>query len=467
MSPVKVPRDGLKVNCVYEPCAPKDPQVLRAVEIQLTPQAYKALLPKGRQGTLEVLLNKLPSFIFGDTKGPVFKVRCGDNIFHYHKPTGTVDLALAARADLKVAAKLPEQPSTVDDEDPAVKALQESTRRFEQEKVDRGNALVQGAKYEPIDGLDAQRKRPRGGAPRVVKKAQPKRTELGALLKKEHHRKGLFSGHQKGRPTETTTSLPVSPAMLPATSVPTTPYHPSPSANPVRTAEMIKNDCIKKVLLHVLAVRPVSEAYLLSKIRCTADELHPHLQKWARVHKPDQTKFELIDRGYKELDVGAFRYPDQDERQLVIERAIYAFDRLRFERDHWLWQMLLPAKERTRGKHAKCLTRLNLNLTPEERAKAIREAGTPDNRATPVSGSDKSDNEKKRKLDPADSAASGRSQSQGPIKKAKLSEKEAHSKSVLSKTKTKAAQSLKPKTTPAPQAKPVKDDDAEMKKTGA
>ena len=279
-----------------------------------------------------------------------------------------------------------------------------------------------------------------------------------AFLK--NHRKGLFGG--VGRGAGTTTSLPVSPAMQATRSVPGTPAEGTPLVRVEQTPEVIKKAAVKTALFHLLAPRPATEGELLAALKCDGELLRELLERWGRRAKGAPSKYELIDRAYKELDLFSFPYADRDDRRAAHDLAVRAFDRMRVQVDDPLWEQLVPKAERGQGK-GRGLSRLNFN-----RAGTALGSGTPQPRATPTLGPQAGENERKRRLDPADAAAAGRSQSQGPIKKQKVSEKEAQSKRIFSKSTTKLAQtahSAKPKDKPTPPVKEQsKADEAEMKR---
>ncbi|KAI9823541.1 MAG: hypothetical protein M1826_007697 [Phylliscum demangeonii] len=109
--------------------------------------------------------------------------------------------------------------------------------------------------------------------------------------------------------------------------------------------------------IHLLAVRPATKAYLMQKLCISAGECAELLEKTAREHMvPGQ--WTLAPRGYKELDVWRFPYRTAASRQLAVEQAILAYDRLRLSTHDELWQRLLPAAERGQGR---ILSRLNLH----------------------------------------------------------------------------------------------------------
>lgn len=101
------------------------------------------------------------------------------------------------------------------------------------------------------------------------------------------------------------------------------------------------------VLLHLLAVTPTDEAVLAATTNISKVELLTILPKIATLQKGTWT---LKDRAYKDVTVWKFKYTKSSDREAAIEGAIRAYDRLRLGKDDRLWQMLLPEKERNKGR---------------------------------------------------------------------------------------------------------------------
>ena len=194
-------------------------------------------------------------------------------------------------------------------------------------------------------------------------------------------------------------------------------------------------------IIHLLAVRPVSTKFLAQKICCSQQECLDVLQKVGREHRLDSSKWDLSDKSFKELDIWKFAYPQEEDRQFAIDRAISAFDRLRLSREDKLWQTLLPKGERGQGK---VLSKLNLHAGP------IPMSGTPRIQLQPTDDSNlaehetSNDSDRKDRLAPSDAEAASRSN----LPKKKVSEKEAQSKRLLSKNPRKVANILKTKESP-------------------
>ena len=205
--------------------------------------------------------------------------------------------------------------------------------------------------------------------------------------------------------------------------------------------------------MHLLAIRPVSEKFLGQKTRCSPEECLEVLHKVGKPWRLDSSKWELSDRGYKDLDLWKFSYPSQDDRQMAIDNAIKAFDRMRLSRANELWQLLLPKEERGMGK---ILSKLNLHEGP------IQKSSTPrihvqqheDGIASGYGTGNESDS-RRGGLVPSGGEDMVRSKSHESIKKTKVSEKEAQSKRLLSKNPRRATQASKAKETKAAPKKDV------------
>lgn len=210
---------------------------------------------------------------------------------------------------------------------------------------------------------------------------------------------------------------------------------PPTSQSLVNDAKTVKLQAIRTPLIHLLAVRPVSEKFLSSTIGCTQQECLEILQKIGRPYTLDSSKWDLSDKGFKDLDIWKFPYPTLEDRHFAVDRAIKAFDRQRLGRNEPLWQMLLPRNERGQGK---VLSKLQLitgftqhvappriNVQPTGHAK--REG------ASPGYGSDRND-----RLGPAGAPSRAPSKSQEAVKGTKMNQKDA-----LSKRLPKASQAVK------------------------
>lgn len=160
------------------------------------------------------------------------------------------------------------------------------------------------------------------------------------------------------------------------------------------------------------------------------------LNKVGQKHYLDQAKWNLTDKSYKELDVWAFPYPSEFERQFAIDRAVAAFDRMRISREEHVWQMLLPKDERGKGK---ILSKLNLHSGPLAKSTTPRINVQATDDSTQGGHETGNDSDKKDRLGPNDAHPMARSKSQDQITKKKISEREAQSKRLLKNPKKTSA----------------------------
>lgn len=243
---------------------------------------------------------------------------------------------------------------------------------------------------------------------------------------------------------DTTRSMPASPSLGAARTALTSKLHPT-STPSLPNGKTQRLQALRIPLIHFLAGRPASTKLLSNHLGCKEDEVLDVLQKVGKHHSLDQAKWDLTDKAFKELDVWSFNYPNQDERDLAINRARSAFDRMRLSTQEPLWDKLLPKHERSKGT---ILSHLNLHKGP------IQQASTPKIHIQPSSNESSKDqhlhgdeSDQKDRLAPSDAEPKGRSKSQGPIKRKKVSEKEAQSKRLLSNGPKKATSESKSKVT--------------------
>ncbi|KAK5121069.1 hypothetical protein LTR85_005553 [Meristemomyces frigidus] len=108
----------------------------------------------------------------------------------------------------------------------------------------------------------------------------------------------------------------------------------------------VRLQALKTPIIHLLALKPASTESIASKTHIPNGDLENILQKIA---KQEDGKWKLGDRAYRELDAWKFGYTSTDERQLAIENAVKAYDRLRIGKDEKIWQQLLPREDRGKG----------------------------------------------------------------------------------------------------------------------
>ncbi|CAK3948279.1 Hypothetical predicted protein [Lecanosticta acicola] len=215
------------------------------------------------------------------------------------------DLDLAAVVSHRAELKVPERKQSVGS-DAALAALQSSLASYQQEKQ---------AKSVNISD-------------RVIR--EPKNRWEAAKEQKQAYRRGLL-GSQPANPSLGASSTSTRGA--------------APTSMPTGDSAA-RNNAMRTALTHLMAMRSLSREEMLQKTHIPKDDLDEVLQK---VGKPDQGKWQLSDRAYKELDVWKFGYSTKEDRQAAIDNAIRAFDRMRLGKDEKIWQMLLPREDRDKG----------------------------------------------------------------------------------------------------------------------
>ena len=242
---------------------------------------------------------------------------------------------------------------------------------------------------------------------------------------------------------DTTRSMPTSPSIS-AARIPLTQKSTPTSVPGLPNGVVSRPQALRYSLVHLLAARPASKNLLVRHLKCQEEDVEEVLHKIGKPFRLDQSKWDLTDKAFKELDVWDFNYPNQEDRQLAINRAVSAFDRMRLSTQEKLWDKLIPKEERGKGK---ILSHLNLHKGP------IQPATTPKIEIQPTSNDNKkedlvhgNEDEQKDLLAP-NAEPMARSRSHGPIKKTKISEKEAQSKRLLSKGPKKVAPASKEKET--------------------
>jgi RNA polymerase II elongation factor ELL len=198
----------------------------------------------------------------------------------------------------------------------------------------------------------------------------------------------------------------------------------------ITSKDKIRLDAIRIPLIHLLAVRPLTSKTIAQNLRCTKEDVDKLLEKFAKDARESIGKKELKEKAYKELDVWKFPYPSPVERQAAIDRAIHAFDRMRVGRSDNLWQLLLPEERRGKGE---CLSKLNF----DQPAPSIRTPKLASDRPV-LSAKGDSPNEddtdtERGRLTAKSATSAARTQSQNPVQKRRVSEKEAISKQHMRK----------------------------------
>ena len=204
---------------------------------------------------------------------------------------------------------------------------------------------------------------------------------------------------------------------------------------------------LREPLVHFLAARPASTNLLTKHLACQEDELLEVLQKIGKVWERDPSKWTLSDRAYKELNIWDFKYPDEEDRFLVRDKAIAAFDKMRISVKDPIWDKLLPKHERGKGKILSHLHHLHNGPIQKSSTPRIHvEHPSMDVKGDRAPGLDGNDSERKDRLGPGEVEPSGGSNKNPMAKrKTKPSDKEARSSRLLSKGPKKAAPASKEK----------------------
>ena len=132
----------------------------------------------------------------------------------------------------------------------------------------------------------------------------------------------------------------------------------APLAPGISARDRVRLDAIRIPLVHLLAVRPITPKSICNMLHANKDDIDKLLDKVSWESKAEEGKRELKEKLYRELVVWQFPYRSQDDRQLAIDHAIQAYDRMRVEKKDPLWQLLLPVDERGKGK---LLSKLNFD----------------------------------------------------------------------------------------------------------
>lgn len=238
----------------------------------------------------------------------------------------------------------------------------------------------------------------------------------------------------------TTRSMPTSPA-IGATTTPSLRESTSTS-HPLPNTKSPKSQAIRLALVHLLAVRPVSAEWIAQKLACSQSDVFTVLRKVGKQYSPDETKWDLTDRTFKELDLWEFKYSDKGDRQLAIDRSISAFDRMRLSPEDQIWQMLFPKKDRGKGRTLSNLNHLHKGPIHQTTTPRIHVQHPEDSvqEATAEHDADSRGRPRSTGIEPV-----SRSRSHESVRKTKISEKEAQSKRLLSQGPKEATVSSKEK----------------------
>lgn len=221
----------------------------------------------------------------------------------------------------------------------------------------------------------------------------------------------------------------------------------TPAGTLAKEKTLVQSNAIRIPLIHLLATRPLSSKYLAQKLNCSREVIDQALEKVGRPARGDPEKKELNDKTYKDLDVWAFNYPDNYDRDNAIQRSIAAFDRMRMSQEDPRWQMLYTKEERHKGITLSRLNHLAKGAIQQSSTPRIHVQQPEDSVDEKLLKESSGESDQKGHLTPKSSEPMARSKSGDQIKKKKVSEKEAQAKRLLSngpkkmKAETKAKES--------------------------
>lgn len=227
-----------------------------------------------------------------------------------------------------------------------------------------------------------------------------------------------------------------------------------PTSIPLSQQQAEKAKTVRKPVIHLLAVDPMSERALREAVPDVSNqELKNVLAKVAELNE-STSKYEMRKNFWKELDVWSFDYDTPGERQRAIDNAVKQYDKMRMSASDPEWDRLLVKEERGTGK---CLSKLQAQIATKSIAmgpKITVEQADASGRDTPSGRTeDELDN---RKISKVKGEGMARSTSQGPQSKPKkASEKEQQAKRLFSKNPSKAATKAAPKSAPKSAPKPA------------
>ncbi|KAM0720526.1 hypothetical protein Q7P37_004662 [Cladosporium fusiforme] len=269
----------------------------------------------GKDG-LHFVTGKVPKLQLGNRS---FDLDISPDVFRNELYTSTSPTDLAFDAVITHRATVAPLPSKQPDTagaDAALAALQNSMASYQQEKKAKSTLITDDVLPEYRNRFDA------------------KKQKRGGLL-------GMSSGNSS--PSLSAVGTPR--AGLSTTSAP--------------NDQTLRRQAMRTPLIHLLAMKPASTEEITKKTHIPKADLEDVVRKIAQ---PAEAKWKLADRAFKELDVYKFGYQTQEDRQMAIDNAIRAYDRLRIAKEDKLWQLLLPQEERGQGK---VLSKLHLSAPPQ------------------------------------------------------------------------------------------------------
>jgi len=223
--------------------------------------------------------------------------------------------------------------------------------------------------------------------------------------------------------------MPVSPALSGVGS-------PALAPTSVPTSQLITEQAKvkRKPIVHLLAVRPMTEKELRERVDDLSDNDFKQALNKVADKTPNGQAYELFKPYYKELDVWTFNYENEEDRQKAIDNAVKQYDRLRIPPNDDEWERLKPLEQRGDGQ---TLSKVQARIAqgPIPRTPKINVSNADSGRDTP---GHESEAPAHKTLAKVKKDTVNRSSSQPPStgKNKRISEKEAQSKRLLS-TKSK------------------------------
>lgn len=229
----------------------------------------------------------------------------------------------------------------------------------------------------------------------------------------------------------------------------------SPSLGPTsNNAAQEKARKLRFPLIHELAVRDQTFGDLLPKWQGETDaDFHTHLEKIAHFDGASQ-KWTLKQQCWKDLDVYAYQYEREEDRQKAIDNAIKKYDRLRLGVSDPLWQRLLPASDRGKGI---CLSKVQAAIAKGPAAPAPKINVQSPKASSPSIDSEREDSGSSttKKANKVGGEPMARTSSGNKTKK--MSEAQAQAKRLLSNKPVKATATSKPSSArTSPKVSPAK-----------
>ncbi|KAK6338673.1 hypothetical protein TWF696_009484 [Orbilia brochopaga] len=170
--------------------------------------------------------------------------------------------------------------------------------------------------------------------------------------------------------TKFSNSVPTSPALTAAT---------SPAGKDVTSApskpKSFRKDTLFLPLIHLLALGPEREQALAMKTHTNLDRCSSLVIQVA--NRDVSGRWKLFDDMYKELDVWKFKYPKQEMRDMAIENAEDAFDRLKLPEDAPQWEMLRKPEDRGKPRPPRQPRRKPEVEAPKKKPSASATAASP------------------------------------------------------------------------------------------